>query len=104
MQTNNSTLQHLLNIHHCTAQTAYTQSVPEQLKICRTKALGYHLYKCDDDACGKLKYQYYSCRNRHCPQCGTQIQLLYAVEKYCAENNYTAGEIKTIGSNMRCRY
>ena len=70
MQTNNITLQHILNIHNYTAQTSYTQSVLEQLKICRTKALGYHLYKCEDDACGKLKYQYHSCRNRHCPQCG----------------------------------
>ena len=81
MQTNNSALQHLLNTHHYTAQTAYTQSVLEQLKICRTKALGYHLYKCDDDTCGKLKYQYHSCRNRHCPQCGALQKKQWVEER-----------------------
>jgi Putative transposase/Transposase zinc-binding domain len=41
-----------------------------QLQKCRTAALGYHVYRCSDEDCGKLQYQYHSCRNRHCPQCG----------------------------------
>jgi hypothetical protein len=41
-----------------------------RLQQCRTAALGYHLYRCSNEDCGKLKYQYHSCRNRHCPQCG----------------------------------
>lgn len=41
-----------------------------RLQHCRTAAMGYHLYRCSNEDCGKLKYQYHSCRNRHCPQCG----------------------------------
>lgn len=40
-----------------------------QLSRCRTSELGYHLYRCRDEACGQVKYQYHSCRDRHCPQC-----------------------------------
>lgn len=32
--------------------------------------MGYHLYRCSDQQCGALKYQYHSCRDRHCPMCG----------------------------------
>ena len=64
------TLQHILNHYPFEAQTDYNNSVLAQLKSCRTKQLGYHLYKCSDEQCGTFKYQYHSCRNRHCPQCG----------------------------------
>jgi len=36
---------------------------------CRTPALGGHVERCD--ACGRLRYSYHSCRNRHCPKCQT---------------------------------
>lgn len=36
---------------------------------CRTAALGGHVERCD--ACGRLRYSYHSCRNRHCPKCQT---------------------------------
>ena len=32
--------------------------------------MGYHVYRCSDDDCGHIKYQYHSCRDRHCPNCG----------------------------------
>ena len=35
---------------------------------CRTAALGGQRLECD--ACGHSHWQYHSCRNRHCPQCG----------------------------------
>lgn len=35
---------------------------------CRTAALGGQQLACD--ACGHSHWQYHSCRNRHCPQCG----------------------------------
>jgi hypothetical protein len=28
------------------------------------------VYQCSDDQCGHIKYQYHSCRDRHCPNCG----------------------------------
>jgi hypothetical protein len=37
------------------------------IEICRTTALGGHVYKCDE--CGEQKISYNSCRNRHCPKC-----------------------------------
>jgi hypothetical protein len=37
------------------------------IEICRTAALGGHVYVCDQ--CGAQKISYNSCRNRHCPKC-----------------------------------
>ena len=39
------------------------------IEACRTEALGGHVERCD--ACGRLRYHYHSCRNRHCPKCQT---------------------------------
>lgn len=39
----------------------------EDLRRCRTAALGGHLYQCNE--CGHEHYSYHSCRNRSCPQC-----------------------------------
>jgi hypothetical protein len=39
------------------------------IQACRTEALGGHVERCD--ACGRLRYHYHSCRNRHCPKCQT---------------------------------
>ena len=39
------------------------------IEICRTPALGGHVEECD--RCGHLRYSYHSCRNRHCPKCGS---------------------------------
>ena len=39
------------------------------IEACRTEALGGHIARCE--ACGRLRYHYHSCRNRHCPNCQT---------------------------------
>ena len=39
---------------------------------CRTAALGGQQLACD--ACGHSHWQYHSCRNRHCPQCGMRTK------------------------------
>ncbi|MDP1595231.1 MAG: IS91 family transposase [Hydrogenophaga sp.] len=39
---------------------------------CRTSALGGQHLSCD--SCGHSHWQYHSCRNRHCPQCGTRAK------------------------------
>ena len=47
----------------------------DQLKVmsaiehCRTAALGGHVVRCEDDACGHIRVAFNSCRNRHCPKC-----------------------------------
>ena len=51
-------------------RNGHVRSVLHQLSVCKTPALGYHLYRCSQEGCGHVHYQYHSCRNRHCPQCG----------------------------------
>jgi hypothetical protein len=47
----------------------------DQMKVmtaierCRTAALGGHVARCENDACGNVHIAYNSCRNRHCPKC-----------------------------------
>ena len=48
----------------------HVSRVMERIKNCRTSALGYHVYQCTQKECGHIKYQYHSCRDRHCPNCG----------------------------------
>lgn len=66
-----ATVQHVLQQHHAyECSTPHTNSVIQRLRNCRTPALGFHLYRCTNDDCNHIKYQYHSCRDRHCPQCG----------------------------------
>ena len=39
------------------------------IEHCRTEKLGGHSYQCD--GCGHTQVSYNSCRNRHCPKCGS---------------------------------
>ena len=60
---------------HGEAYQATHRLVPVQyramaaIQACRTERLGGHVERCD--ACGRLRYHYHSCRNRHCPKCQT---------------------------------
>src|SRR5205085_11047184 len=65
-----ASMQQVLLKHHEASSNLYVQKVLHRLKVCRTAALGYHVYRCSNDKCGEIKYQYHSCRDRHCPQCG----------------------------------
>jgi hypothetical protein len=68
-----ATVQHVLLKHNQAPEASlnlHVQKVLHRLKICRTAALGYHVYRCNNDKCGEIKYQYHSCRDRHCPGCG----------------------------------
>ena len=42
------------------------------IMACRTAALGGQQLACGD--CGHSHWQYHSCRNRHCPQCGARAK------------------------------
>ncbi len=66
-----ATVQQVLQNHlpSCN-ENKHVQKVLHRLKICRTPALGYHVYRCRNDDCAHVKYQYHSCRDRHCPNCG----------------------------------
>jgi hypothetical protein len=43
--------------------------VMSAIESCRTAALGGHVARCENDACGYTTIAYNSCRNRHCPKC-----------------------------------
>ena len=43
--------------------------VMSAIEGCRTAALGGHVARCENAACGHTAIAYNSCRNRHCPKC-----------------------------------
>jgi hypothetical protein len=43
--------------------------VMSAIERCRTAALGGHVARCENEACGHTLIAYNSCRNRHCPKC-----------------------------------
>ena len=68
-----ATVQQVLTNHPALLEqgpSAQVKKVLHRLSRCRTAALGFHLYRCSDQDCGHLHYQYHSCRDRHCPGCG----------------------------------
>lgn len=67
-----ATVQQVLMSYHTpqAGDNIHVRHVLQRLKQCRTPALGYHIYQCDNPDCRHIKYQYHSCRDRHCPNCG----------------------------------
>src|SRR5258705_13293107 len=59
----------------------------EQLKVisaierCRTAALGGHVARCENEACGHTLISYNSCRNRHCPKCQGAVARKWLAER-----------------------
>ena len=59
----------------------------EQLKVmsaierCRTAALGGHVARCENAACGYTEIAYNSCRNRHCPKCQGAASRRWLVDR-----------------------
>ena len=43
--------------------------VMSAIESCRTAALGGHVARCENGACGHTHISFNSCRNRHCPKC-----------------------------------
>jgi hypothetical protein len=48
---------------------AHKLRVLDALKKCRTEYMGGHIEACE--GCGEIRTAYNSCRNRHCPKCGS---------------------------------
>ena len=48
-------------------QPAQVLKTLKAIRDCRTSLMGGHKQECN--CCGHIKYQYNSCRNRHCPKC-----------------------------------
>lgn len=60
--------QNIFNHPSAKSFNTYSQSVLQKLSKCHTIKLGAHLYRCKE--CHHQHYQYHSCGNRHCPNCG----------------------------------
>src|ERR1035437_496011 len=58
---------------------SYTLRTLDALQQCRTKTYGGHRDTCD--SCGKERFSYNSCGNRHCPKCQISKQLLWADDR-----------------------
>ena len=72
-----ATLADALRQHGAAYLAKHTLSNPQAkawraIVACRTAALGGQQLACD--ACGHSHWQYHSCRNRHCPQCGARAK------------------------------
>lgn len=49
----------------------YSQAVFRKLQLCHTALMGMHRFQCNDPDCKHVHWQYHSCGNRHCPNCGS---------------------------------
>jgi len=72
-----ATLADALRQHGAAYLATRTLSTPQAkawrgIVACRTAALGGQQLACG--ACGHSHWQYHSCRNRHCPQCGARAK------------------------------
>lgn len=64
-------LQRYIFGHSCTQQfNPYSRAIFHRLSVCHTAAIGVHHLKCNNSACSNEQYQYHSCGNRHCCNCG----------------------------------
>ena len=59
----------------------YSQAVLSRLSRCHTAAIGVHHYRCGNDACRHMHYQYHSCGNRHCPSCGGTKRMQWVEDR-----------------------
>ena len=59
----------------------YSQAVLSRLSRCHTSAIGVHHYRCSNDACSYIHYQYHSCGNRHCPSCGGMKRMRWVEDR-----------------------
>ena len=72
-----ATLADALRLHGAAYLAEHLLSTPQAkawrgILACRTQALGGQRLACN--ACGHSHWQYHSCRNRHCPQCGARAK------------------------------
>ncbi|MEI8077944.1 MAG: transposase zinc-binding domain-containing protein, partial [Betaproteobacteria bacterium] len=57
----------------------FTLRTLDALQQCRTPTYGGHRDTCDN--CGKERFSYNSCGNRHCPKCQISKQLIWADDR-----------------------
>ena len=60
-----------------------SQAIFSRLNKCHTAAIGVHHLKCNKASCGKQLYQYHSCGDRHCPNCGGLKKEQWLQDRMC---------------------
>jgi hypothetical protein len=60
-----------------------SQAIFNRLNKCHTAAIGVHHLKCNTASCGNQLYQYHSCGNRHCPNCGGIKKEQWLQDRMC---------------------
>jgi hypothetical protein len=55
--------------------------VMSAIERCRTAALGGHVARCENDACGRTVISFNSCRDRHCPKCQASAAREWLAER-----------------------
>src|ERR1017187_359707 len=64
-------LQKKIFANYCvTGFNSYSQAVSRRLSRYHTPAISVPHYRCRNEGCRHMYYQYQSCGNRHCPCCG----------------------------------
>src|ERR1700726_3040515 len=56
-------------------------AVMSAIERCRTAALGGHVARCENVACGHTLIAFNSCRNRHCPKCQTAASRRWLADR-----------------------
>ena len=60
-----------------------SQAIFNRLNKCHTAAIGVHHLKCNKASCGNQLYQYHSCNDRHCPNCGGLKKEQWLQDRMC---------------------
>jgi uncharacterized protein (UPF0212 family) len=75
-------LQQIIFAHKYTQTfNSYSRSVFLKLANCHTLNIGVHQYRCNNNNCSHTHYQYHSCGNRHCPNCGTTKKEQWIIQR-----------------------
>jgi Putative transposase/Transposase zinc-binding domain len=77
-------LQQKIFDHPCVESfNPYSRAVFNRLQQCHTAGIGVHHLQCNKTDCGNQQYQYHSCGNRHCPNCGGLKKEQWLQDRMC---------------------
>ena len=77
-------LQQKIFAHPCVQQfNPYSLAVFNRLSICHTAGIGVHYLRCNKESCQNEQYQFHSCGDRHCPNCGGMKKEQWIQDRQC---------------------
>jgi Putative transposase/Transposase zinc-binding domain len=62
---------------------SYSRAIFGRLRLCHTAGIGVHHLQCSKAGCGHALYQYHSCGDRHCPNCGGSKKEQWLQDRMC---------------------